>query len=91
MGYRVSINEGFTNVWLPDGNDHQAGDVVDLTDAEFARLDDPAFVARVLTVIDDGIADPNRSAYPLVTSVSEAAPLIQELDQRVTTLEGIVL
>lgn len=90
MGVRVTVNSGFTNVWLPDGHTYNEGDTADLTDAEFATLTDQNFVDRVLADLTP-ISDPSREGYPLVNSIFEAAPLIQELDSRVTTLENIVL
>lgn len=58
MGVEVTINPDYTTVLLPDGQPHNAGDVVALTDAEFAALEDWATLA--LTE-GDPVTDPVRA------------------------------
>ena len=90
MGQPVTVLPGFTNVWLPvgAGGTYDAGDTVVLTDAEFATLTDTDFNDQVLDTSASPVSDPDRSAYPLVVSVFEAAPYIQDLDSRVSYIEG---
>ena len=58
MGVEVTVNPDYTFVLLPDGQPHDAGDVVALTDAEYAALEDWATLA--LTE-GDAVADPVRT------------------------------
>lgn len=90
MGQPVTVLPGFTNVWLPvgAGGTYNEGDTVVLTNSEFATLTDTDFNDRVLDTSASPVSDPDRSAYPLVVSVSEAAPYIQDLDSRVSYIEG---
>ena len=90
MGQPVTVLPGFNNVWLPvgAGGTYDAGDTVVLTDAEFATLTDLDFKVRVLDCSASQVPDPDRSAYPLATSVSQAAPYIQDLDLRVKDIES---
>lgn len=90
MGQPVTVLPGFTNVWLPvgAGGTYNEGDTVVLTDAEFATLTDTDFNDQVLDTSASAVSDPDRSAYPLVVSVFEAAPYIQDLDSRVSYIEG---
>lgn len=62
MGKRVRVNEPYQYVILPDGTEsHTAGDLVDLTDAEFASL--PPALAR--TVTDTGVVIPDPPRAPV--------------------------
>ena len=90
MGQPVTVLPGFNNVWLPvgAGGTYNEGDTVVLTDAEFATLTDTDFNDQVLDTSASAESDPDRSAYPLVVSVFEAAPYIQDLDSRVSYIEG---
>ena len=59
MGKRVRISRDYIDVMLPDDpRPRNAGDLVDLTDAEFAGL--PPSLTRALTDTGVVIADPTR-------------------------------
>jgi hypothetical protein len=70
MGVQVQINPGFSAVYLPDGlSNHYAGDLVVLTNAEYAGL--PSADTRAVTLVETGLPDPVRAATPPV-SLSDA-------------------
>jgi hypothetical protein len=66
MGKQVEVNADYEFVLLPDGVAHNDGDVVDLTDVEYAALEDWALTA--LTLLGD-VADPVRAPSGVQTLV----------------------
>lgn len=50
MSHSVRIKAGLTNVNLPNGGTHKGGDIVSLTDAEYAQLAPTALGDEVLDV-----------------------------------------
>jgi hypothetical protein len=95
MGQPVTINDGFTNVWLTDRQVYQAGETAILTDAQYTLLLESTsaeFIEAVLDVSASPVPDPEpTSPYEPAGTISEAAAQILDLDGRVTTIEGIVL
>jgi hypothetical protein len=85
VGEQVQVKADFTSVLLPDGKPHNGGDVVSLTDAEYASLS--AATLRALTPLGT-IADPVRpSTSTATTSDAGIAALVGDT----TTATGAAL
>ena len=91
MGQPVTINDGFTNVWLTDRQVYQAGETAILTDAQYAVLlasTSADFIAAVLDISASPVPDPDPvSPYEPAGTISEAAAQILDLDGRVSYIE----
>jgi hypothetical protein len=86
MGKIISINAGFTSVYLsgPDRR-YNAGDSVTLTDAEYAALD--ASLTRAVTLTQSGVVDPVR----VINNVQSFADVSTVLNSLPTTYAPVNL
>lgn len=73
MGKQVQVNSDYSTVLLADGQPHEDGDIVDLTDAEYDDLEPWAEVALTLlgTVLDDPVRAPSDVQTVVVADESD--------------------
>jgi hypothetical protein len=98
MGKSVTVNDGYTNVWLGQGA-YNEGDVVEISDAEFDNLveayGDQTALEVVLT-IGGNVADPTypeAMSFTVSTLVSDVNTLygnVGDLEDADTALDGRV-
>jgi hypothetical protein len=89
MPHKVQIASGKTNVELPDGSTHNAGDQVTLTDQQFSLIPGSLFTNGYL--VDLGIVGPSGDAVttqaPVVAApaaLTSAAPVALTSSQNAT-------